>query len=145
MGDYWDTSCLLKLYCAEEDSPDFIALVEASPTPLTTSQLTRTEIFFAFQQKVLRGETQGRSADELFGLFESDAKAGRIRFVPWGEDVFEEARELARRCYAADPPVILRSLDGIHLASAILSACERIHSTDRRIRQAVRELHLWPS
>jgi predicted nucleic acid-binding protein len=143
MADYWDTSCLLKLYCAEEDSHDFIALIGNTSTPLTTSKLTQTEIFFAFQQKARRGETRGRSAEELFGFFESDVEADRIHFVPWGEDVFQKARELAQRCYASDPPVFLRSLDGIHLASALLSSCKRIHSTDERIRQAIRSLSLW--
>ena len=143
MADYWDTSCLLKLYCPEEDSEDFIALVEEASGPPITSRLTQTEIFFAFHQKAIRGETQGRSAEELFGFFESDLEAERIRLIPWGEDVFRQARALASRCYEANPPVFLRSLDGIHLASAVLASCKKIHTTDERMRQAIQQMPLF--
>ncbi len=57
MADYWDTSCLLKLYSLEEDSRDFLTLLAKADTPPVTSRLTVTELYFAFQQKARRGET----------------------------------------------------------------------------------------
>lgn len=137
MTTYWDTSCLLKLYCAEEDSARFIALLDRGDDVPVTSKLTETELYFALQQKARRGETGGQSTDQIYNCFQSDAEARRIRFIPWGEDVFRTARHLASRCYAESPsPIFLRSLDGIHLASAILANCKRVHSTDERMRQA---------
>ena len=143
MADYWDTACLLKLYCEEEDSDDYIALVEKAAEAVVTSQLTETELYFALQQKAFRNETQGHPVGELFSLFQSDLSAHRIRLVPWGNDVFQKARELADTCYAASPAVVLRILDGIHLASAVLASCKRLHSTDSRMRQAIQRLDLF--
>jgi len=137
MAGYWDTACLLKLYCAEEDSARYIDLVEASEEPPVTSALTRTEIYFAFQQKFQRAETSGQTPGALFAVFREDVRKGRIFLVPLGEDVLAEARTLARKCYAAAAPVFLRSLDGIHLASARLMHCQQVHSTDARMNQAI--------
>mgnify|MGYP006439680667 CR=1 FL=1 len=143
MLEYWDTSCLLKLYCLEEDSHDFLALLANADTPPVTSKLSVTELYFAFQQKMRRGETQGQSPTALFSYFENDLECNRICLLPWGDDVFKKARELADICYS-DPraPVLLRSLDGIHLASAILASCKRIHSSDDRMNQAIKKLGL---
>jgi len=143
MADYWDTACLLKLYCIEEDSIDYIALVANAEEPLFTSQLTETELYYALQQKAQRNETQGQSVEALFSLYQRDLNANRIRLVPLGEDVFRKARELADQCYGAQPPVFLRTLDGIDLASAALASCKRLHSTNTRMRQASQLLNLF--
>lgn len=45
---YWDTCCLLKLYCRESDSPRFQELLIKAGDPPATSSLTRSELFFAF-------------------------------------------------------------------------------------------------
>lgn len=143
MAEYWDTACLLKLYCEEKDFGYYIELMAHAEEALVTSQLTETEIYFAFQQKACRNETSGRSANTLFSLFQRDVGANRICFVPWGGDVFQKARELADKCYAASPAVFLRTLDGIHLASAVLASCKRLHSTDVRVREAILCLGLF--
>ena len=143
MADYWDTSCLLKLYCLEEDSPDYLALLARAKTPPVTSMLTVTELYFAFHQKASRSETQAQSPRTLFSYFENDLQAKRVCLLPWGDDVFKKARELADLCYAGPQlPVLLRSLDGIHLASAMLTSCKRIHSSDERMKQAMKKLGL---
>ncbi len=143
MADYWDTACLLKLYCAEDDSVDYIERVANAEEPLVTSQLTETELYFAFQQKAERNETEGESAESLFATFRNDLNASRIHLIPLGDDVFQEARRFALECYAASPAVFLRTLDGIHLASAVLASCKRVYSTDVRMRQAVERLGLF--
>ena len=143
MLEYWDTSCLLKLYCLEEDSSDFITLLANADTPPVTSKLSVTELYFAFQQKKSRGETQGHSPNALFSYFENDLEAKRICLLPLGDDVFKKACQLADICYAdQQAPVFLRSLDGIHLASAILASCKHIHSSDDRMNQAIKKLSL---
>lgn len=143
IADYWDTSCLLKLYSLEEDSGDYLTLLADAGTPPVTSKLTVTELYFAFQQKARRGETQGNSPADLFSHFENDLEAKRILLLPWGDDVFKKARELADLCYDdAEAPVFLRSLDGIHLATATLASCKRVLSSDHRMNQAIKKLGL---
>jgi predicted nucleic acid-binding protein len=143
MSDYWDTSCLLKLHCLEEDSRDYLTLLENADSPPVTSKFTATELYFALQQKARRGETQGKSPSALFAFFEYDLEANRVCLLPWGDDVFKKARELANLCYAdAQTPVFLRSLDGIHLATAVLASCKRVHSSNDRMNQAIEKLGL---
>ncbi len=146
MREYWDTSCLLKLYCHEEDSEDYLTLLANADEPLVSSKLTETELYFALQQKARRGETHGQSPGTLFAYFENDLAANRVCLLPWGDDVFRKARELSDLCYADDQyPVFLRSLDGIHLATAILASCKRIHTSDDRMNQAIKKLGICES
>ena len=65
MADYWDTSCLLKLYCSEEDSPHYLKLLADADTSPVTSKLTVTELYFALQQKARRGEIQALRQDRM--------------------------------------------------------------------------------
>ncbi|MEM6911246.1 MAG: type II toxin-antitoxin system VapC family toxin [Verrucomicrobiota bacterium] len=140
MPEYWDTSCLVKLYCLEEDSDAYAERLSSLEEPLVTSTLTRTELLFAFEQKALRQETNGQSAEQLYHTLESDHQAGRLRFLPLGEDVLSEARAIASDCYAAKPSIPLRTLDGLHLATARLAACSRVVSADERMNAAAKAL-----
>ena len=136
MDIYWDTSCLLKLYCREADSERYVQEIQNSKQPPISSALVRVELYYAFAQKAAREETGGRSGEQLFAGFQSDVELGRIQLLPFGDDVAHEARKIARLCYESSPPVLLRSLDGIHLATATLANCDRILSTDIRMNAA---------
>lgn len=136
MATYWDTSCLLKLYCRESDSARYVREVAAARVPPRTSVLVRVELYYALLQKAARGETGGRGADELFSDFQTDTDRGRIQLLPIGDDVLTAACDIAKACYAASPPILLRSLDGMHLATAMLAGCSRILSTDNRMNAA---------
>jgi predicted nucleic acid-binding protein len=133
---YWDTSCVLKLYCFEEDSAKSLQLVEESSEPLLSSALLVSELAFAFPQKELRGEIKRGSAAILYETFLDDVAKGRFTLIPLGEDVQIEARAIADLAYGHKPPISLRTLDGLHLASARLAGCREIHTTDARIRAA---------
>jgi predicted nucleic acid-binding protein len=136
MADYWDTSCILKLYCRESDSPDHLRLLAASRSPPRSSVLLETELFYAFLRKERQDETGGLSAVRLFKAFRADVEKGRMILLPLGNDVYEESRRIARLCHAHHPPVMLRSLDGLHLATARLSGCDQVFTTDARMKAA---------
>lgn len=140
MPDYWDTSCLLKLYCKEADSKTFRERIAASTEPPVSSALAKTELCYAFQQKALRGETGHHSAEALIEFLEEDIELSRIRLFPVGSDVLEAAEAIASICYASDNPVFLRTLDGIHLATAQLTKSQTIISTDDRMNAAAQLL-----
>ena len=140
MADYWDTSCLLKLYCQESDSETFRNKIAAALEPPVASTLTRTELSYAFQQKAVRGETGGHHAETLFDFLQKDIRMGRIRLFPIGSDVLERAERIASQCYDAPEPIFLRTLDGIHLATAQMTKSRRIISTDDRMNKAAQLL-----
>ena len=135
-GTYWDTSCVLKLYCREKDSAGYLQRVNASIHPLCSSVLLASELIFAFWQKETREEIKGGGAQSLYEKFLEDLAAGRFWLLPMGEDVRDEARRIAGICYRARPLVPLRTVDGLHLASATLAGCHEILSADARMKSA---------
>lgn len=58
--NYWDTSCLLKLYVSEPDSPVWLDSVRQQTSPILTSVLTETEFAFALMRKEAEGELRPR-------------------------------------------------------------------------------------
>lgn len=142
MATYWDTSCVLKLYCRESDSRACLVRAGAMKEPIVSSVLTVSEMTFAFHQKEMRGEIEPGSALVLFEKFDADVQRGRFTLLPYGKDVEALARRIAAMCYASAPVVPLRTLDGLHLASAQLSACREILTTDSRMRSAALVLGL---
>ena len=139
---YWDTSCLLKLYAPEADSEAWIRLATSEQEPLCSSELARPELCFALRRKELRREIRPGTADLLYDAFVDDVGKGRIFVVPLGGDVLDAARDLARACYARKEPILLRTLDGLHLASALIARTSGIVTTDALMERAARFLRL---
>lgn len=139
---YWDTACVLKLYCREPDSEFYIETLTRSVVPPRASDLLRTEMYFALHQKAVRGETGGRPADDLYANFQEDLKRGHFILYPLGNDVLIEARRICSQCYAHDPMIALRTLDGLHLATAVLADCPKLHTTDGKMLAAAQFLGL---
>lgn len=140
--DYWDTSCVLKLYCGESNSDRWLDEIAAASDPPCSSELLETELHFAFLQKAFRDETGGVEPDALSRRFRADVECGRVILLPLGNDVLCRSREIGEICYRMEPPIHLRTLDGLHLATAELGRCRRLMSTDMRMRSAARHLGL---
>jgi len=145
MATYWDTSCVVKLYCRESDSEWYLEALAAEAEPLRSSRLLEAELFFAFQMKWARGETGSESPEDLFGHFLEDVEHGRFLLFPLGRDVIDESRKVARTCFASQPTVPLRTLDALHLATARIAKCGRVFSTDVRMRKAAAVLGFSPT
>lgn len=110
-------------------------MADASSEPLFSSEVLDTELFYAFCRKETRGDIKPGWAERLHQKFRADVKRGRLVLLAVGHDVLAQAVEVARRCYAQKPPVMLRTLDGIHLGTALAAKCTEIVTTDRRMRQ----------
>lgn len=54
--------------------------------------------------------------------------------LPYGSDVIAEAENLIRIAFEQHPPVMVRSLDLIHVASAVASKATSLVATDERLR-----------
>ena len=132
--NYWDTSALLKLYVSEPDSTYFVNLVSSSSGPLITSEIARIEIYCALSRKQLAGELGKGAADLLSSRFHGDTDSGRIITVPLGADVFAEAIRLTRSTRLLSPPLLIRSLDALHVATALVVGAQTAVATDSRLR-----------
>ena len=142
--NYWDSSALLKLYIREADSPHFLGLVSACVSALVTSDFARVEIYSALSRKELAGELAPGAADEIMDRFRQDVKIGRILTIPAGLDVYEEALRLTRIAHQSNSPIMVRSADAIHVASAVVSGAQSVVTTDIRLRNVASLAGLAP-
>ena len=138
--NYWDTACVLKLYTAEPDSATYLTLAGQAAEPLLASEILATELTYALYQKELRGALKTGSVERVLKQFQADCDAGRWLLLPLGRDVAIRAAQVATACYQRRPPIAVRTLDGVHLATALLAKATHLVTTDERMRQAARAL-----
>ena len=132
--DYWDTSALLKLYVLERDSDFFLDRIASASEPISTSAIASAEVLCALLRKEAAGDLKRGSATWIFRRFGADCRAGRIMLIPYGDDVMLEAEKLARAAYEGRRRIMVRSLDLIHVASALSAGARRMVATDKRLR-----------
>lgn len=131
---YWDTSALLKLYVDEPDSSEFWELLLASKEGVWTSTIARTEMFCTLQRKQQLGELQAGGAAAVYERFCKDVEKGRVGLIGLTEDVHREAERVGPLLSEKKPPLLVRSLDLIHLASALAAKSRELVATDVRLR-----------
>lgn len=131
---YWDASALLKLYLHEADSPVYRALAAQSARPLSTSAIADTEILCAFLRKERAGDVPKGAIPALLSRVRADVSAGKVIAVAYGLEVQQEAERLLLAVARQKNVAILRSLDAIHIASAIYAKAAPLVSADGRMR-----------
>ena len=137
---YWDTSCVLKLYTAEADSLPWQRVMVSSDHESVSSALLETEFALAVEQKELRGELIPGGAKKLWRIFQRDLEAGQFRLIPIGSDVLKRAIEISSHCLRTKPAIPLRTLDALHLSTAVLLKCSQLASADHRMISGARHL-----
>lgn len=85
-------------------------------------------------RKESAGDLVPGAAAALFARFLSDAEAGRLVLVPNGLDVTARAQGVVERAYGQPRPVLIRSLDALHVASALAARATTLVATDGRLR-----------
>jgi hypothetical protein len=65
-----------------------------------------------------------------------DVAAGELPLVELGADVEREFGQVLGQCYQQTPPIPLRTLDALHLASARVAGGSELVATDKRMREA---------
>ena len=139
---YWDTSCVLKLYASESDSDQWQKAALEQDDEFASSSLLETEMAYALAQKEKRGDFKPGGAQAVLRLFRRDLKDERFVLYPVGRDVLMLAAGFAESCYRARHPIPLRTLDGLHLATARLLKCRAMATADSRMKAAAAMLSL---
>jgi uncharacterized protein with PIN domain len=142
---YWDTSTLAKLYVSEPDSAQFAAYLAATG-PITTSELTRWELFRVLARKEAGGLFPTGAAEVIFGRFLADIAVGKVALVQMDSLVETRFQQLVLRLHRLNPPLAVRTLDGIHIAAADLHGADALVATDMNMRKcaAAIGLKLYP-
>jgi len=107
---YVDSSVLVKHYIRSEIESSHASRIIKSHQ-VYVSSIGRIEVLSAFSRKSQLGEATAEEIDNLKGCFLSDCD--RVGIVELREEVISEAQKLVFR-------VRLKTLDSIHLASAIV-------------------------
>ncbi len=134
---YWDTSALLKLYLSEADSPTFEMLALTS-TEIVTASIGQYEARTAFRRKEAEGAIPAGEADVLYQRLIRDIQAGQIRLVPVSSATELEFGTILDRCMSQIPPIFVRTIDALHLASAKVASEMEFITADVRQRDAAK-------
>jgi uncharacterized protein len=110
---YADTSLLLPIYVPEANSELANRAVQGE-TELLISDLTVAEFLVGLARKVKLGTLPSERADEVRAAFEQHMSEGFLQRVALVGAHSEAAGQLASRS-----PVMLRTLNAIHLAVAV--------------------------
>lgn len=138
---YWDTSALGKLYLPEPDSGDFVQKAAVVPA-IATTRLALYEMRRIAFRKESEGLIQAATAESVLAQVNQDIGAGEIRIIEMDARVESEFDGIMATCYRRSPPLPVRTLDALHLASARADYQVEIVSTDKRMRDAAKLLGL---
>lgn len=139
---YWDTSVLLKLFVEEKDSALFTMLIEEAGAVIHTSELSRLELLRALWGKRLEGAIARGAERRLMQRFESEVEKRRIILVPLVTEVRRQFEMVLAVCSSHRRPIRIRTLDALHLGSALAARMEQIVCTDARMREAAGVLRM---
>ena len=132
---FWDTSAPAKLYVPEADSA-FFQQHAAQTAAITVARLALLEMRRVAHQKETDGLLQKGGAELILQQLTTDAQSGRLNIVELRTEVEQDFARIMSQCYAKSPPIQLRTLDGLHLASARVAGETEFVVTDRRLRDA---------
>ena len=133
---YWDTSCVLALYAPEEISSQAAELAFLEKGQIHSSSILEFEMTFAVHAKEARGEIASGSSAKVLSQFQTDLQRGRYLLVPLGIDIKACTKDIAARTLQAQPPVFLRTLDGIHIATALELGSSELITADGKMAAA---------
>jgi predicted nucleic acid-binding protein len=137
----WDTSALVKLYISEPDSAKFEARA-ASTGALVCSELVRWEFFRVLARKEAEGIILNGSTQKIFSKFLADVSAGNVKLTPMDQNLESRFRQLVVRLHSLSPPLVVRTLDGIHIANADLHGAAEFVATDANMRKCAAAIGL---
>jgi predicted nucleic acid-binding protein len=133
---FWDTSTLVKLYVRERDSAYFVELARKAERRAIISQLSIHEMRCVLHRKEFARAIPADMAELAYRRFYHHVEDAVLTVVPYGRNVALEFDRVVRLCYRATPVVPIRALDGLLLASALITRTSDLVSTDSRMRAA---------
>jgi predicted nucleic acid-binding protein len=137
---YWDTSALVKLYVKELDSTVFESYLLSAARPPSISRIILYEAQATFRRKEAEGMLLAGTAQQLYDRLIQNIADGGIKLVELGAEIETAFGQVLDSCHKASPPIPIRTLDAIHLASAKVAGEPEIVTTDKRMRDAAKQL-----
>lgn len=135
--NYADSGFIVSLYRPSEGlSREARRAIKQSPGPVMLSPLSLLEIRNALNMAIRRGEMGETERDAILDDIRRQLDAGYFRMADASQsEIYAKASELSD---AYTPAIGTRSLDLMHLATAMLCKVQRLLSTDIRQREAAK-------
>lgn len=128
MSSYADTSFLISLYTPDANSSRAAEVMAAKPTLLLTP-FGELELLNAFELRGFRKELSRRQVKLAGNAFESDRESGIFSLRPAPTLLYELAARISRR---RTFQLGVRTLDILHVASALLLKADAFYTYDER-------------
>ncbi|MBN1606123.1 MAG: type II toxin-antitoxin system VapC family toxin [Polyangiaceae bacterium] len=127
---YVDPSALRRLYVHDDRSRGFCAWRARTRGSLPLTRHGRSELVNGICLAVFRGDIDPDAGHAALADLEADLAEGRLCLadIPWRQ-VLDRARELSLR---HTPTLGTRTLDVLHVASALVVGCRKFVTYDRR-------------
>jgi predicted nucleic acid-binding protein len=132
---YLDSAIIVKLLVREKDSAFFNRSIVGQE--LWSSELALVEVRSAILIKEREKLLSAPERKSAFARFESLCSGKSLHLHPLNSVVVERAAGLLANCHPEAP---LRSLDAIHLATALLRSRGPLCTTDGRLRTAAQRI-----
>ncbi len=139
MSAYADTSFLASLYTPDSNSLEAASRMERAPLPVFLTPLGELELINALQLRLFRGEFRLPEVRAAHGAFRADLHNGVLAMKPLPEAVYAQAERIAGRWTAK---LGTRTLDIIHVASALALEADTFQTFDDRQRKLARAMGL---
>jgi predicted nucleic acid-binding protein len=137
LSAYADTSFLL--YTPDANSLEAASRMRRMAQPVFVTPFGELELANALQLRLFRRELLAAQTRAAYAAFRDDVTAGIFVIKPISDAVYEQARRLAQRWTRTFGT---RTLDFIHVASAIALAAESFHTFDERQRRLAKAAKL---
>ena len=137
---YLDTSVLIKLYFREQYSLEIAAWIKRNNQPIPLTRFHELEFFNAVKLKQFRDEIVEEEAEQTLSRFQAHEKKG-VYYRPLLEwpTVFHRAIQLSKE---HTYQIGARSLDILHVASALAMNAGKFFTLDRRQSELARSAGL---
>ena len=129
MSAYADTSFLVSLYILDANSRQIAAQAQKISFPIILNSFGHLELMNAISLRVFRREITTSKANATQALIYKDLVDGILMVRPLATSSFERALRIARR---RTPQRGTRTLDVLHVASALELKAERFYTLDLR-------------
>jgi len=139
LSAYADTSFLVSLYVLDANSPEAASRMRRMLLPLIVTPFGELELANALELRLFRRELPAAKTRAAYAAFRDDVTAGILAIKPMPSDVYAEARRLAQKWTKTFGT---RTLDIIHVASAIALEAESFHTFDERQRRLAKAVKL---
>lgn len=141
MSAYADASFLVSLYVLDANSVQAAARMKRAQLPLLITPFVELELTNAISLRLFRKELPASTIKAAIALLDGDLQGGVLLSRPIPASAFERAKRMAIK---QTPRLGTRSLDVLHVASALALKTDTLYTFDARQakRAAAEGLHI---